>query len=30
MSEGQTSDFKWALLLLSGLPKAKELLGNKG
>lgn len=30
LSEGQMSDFKGAALMLSSLPKAKELLGDKG
>ena len=30
LSEGQMSDFKGAALLLPTLPKAKELLGDKG
>ena len=30
LTEGQMSDHKGALLLLSALPNAKELLGDKG
>jgi transposase len=30
LSEGQMSDFKGAALMLHALPKAKELLGDKG
>lgn len=30
LTEGQMSDHKGAFLLLSSLPKAKELLGDKG
>ena len=30
LSEGQMSDFKGAALMLAALPKAKELLGDKG
>ena len=30
LSEGQMSDYKGAFLLLDALPKAKELLGDKG
>ena len=30
LSEGQMSDFKGAALMLPALPKAKELLGDKG
>jgi transposase len=30
LSEGQMSDFKGAALVLSALPKAKELLADKG
>lgn len=30
LSEGQMSDHRGAALLLSSLPKAKELLGDKG
>lgn len=30
LTEGQTSDHKGAALLLPGLPKAKELLADKG
>jgi transposase len=30
LSEGQMSDFKGAALMLSALPKAKELLADKG
>lgn len=30
LSEGQMSDYKGAALMLSALPKAKELLGDKG
>ena len=30
LSESQMSDFKGAALMLSSLPKAKELLGDKG
>src|SRR5664280_2119347 len=30
MSEGQMSDYKGAALMLTALPKAKELLGDKG
>jgi len=30
LSEGQMSDHKGAFLLLSGLPNAKEQLGDKG
>ena len=30
LSEGQMSDHKGAFLLLSSLPNAKELLGDKG
>ena len=30
LSEGQMSDYKGAALMLPALPKAKELLGDKG
>ena len=30
LSEGQMSDYKGAALMLSALPKANELLGDKG
>ncbi len=30
LSEGQMSDYKGAALMLAALPKAKELLGDKG
>ena len=30
LSEGQMSDYKGAALMLTALPKAKELLGDKG
>ena len=30
LSEGQMSDYKGAALMLEALPKAKELLGDKG
>ena len=30
LSEGQMSDYKGAALMLQALPKAKELLGDKG
>ena len=30
LSEGQMSDFKWAALKLPAVPKARELLGDKG
>jgi hypothetical protein len=30
LSEGQMSDYKGAALMLSVLPKAKDLLGDKG
>ena len=30
LSEGQISDYKGAALMLPALPKAKELLGDKG
>ena len=30
LSEGQMSDYKGAALMLPALPKAKQLLGDKG
>ena len=30
LSEGQMSDYKGAALMLNALPRAKELLGDKG
>ena len=30
LSEGQMSDFKGAALMLPAVPKARELLGDKG
>ena len=30
LSEGQTSDFKGAASMLAALPRARELLGDKG
>lgn len=30
LSEGQTSDFKGAALMIDAFPKAKALLGDKG
>jgi transposase len=30
LSEGQMSDYKGAALMLDSLPRAKELLGDKG
>ena len=30
LSEGQMSDFKGAALMLPAMPRAKELLGDKG